>query len=638
MLPANGFGGRRCSNRWLHRRSWRNLHAIALFLVSILGSLSFASVALAQSATTTTVSGTPNPANVGQSVQIQITVTPTTVTVVEGGGVFLDFGDGSSSNLIYFVGQTPPEVLTASHTYAASGSYTVTATWLGSLDYQSSSGTTPLTVNGVATTTTLTSSQNPSVFGQAVTFTATVSGSGGTPTGTVTFLDGGTSIGTGTLSGGVATFTTSSLAVSNNHVITASYGGNSTFNSSTGSLTGNPQVVNKGTTVTTLTSSQNPSTLGQAVTFTATVSAVSPAAGTPTGTVTFLDGGTSIGTGTLSGGVATLTTSTLAAGNHTITASYSGDSNFGTSTGSLTNNPQVVNKGATTVTLTSSQNPSALGQAITFTATVSGGGGTATGTVTFLDGGTSIGTGTLSGGVATLTTSTLAAGNHTITANYSGDSNFSASTGSLANNPQVVNKPGTTVTLTSSQNPSVFGHAITFTATVSGSGGTPTGTVTFLDGGTSIGTGTLSGGVATLTTSTLAVGNHTITATYSGDSNFGAGTGSLTNNPQVVNSTIISTTTALTSSQNPSVFGQSVTFTATVSGGGGTPTGTVTFKDGAISIGTGTLSGSGIATLDNLVACCRQSFHHGQLWRGCQFQHQHISGPHPGCGGTTRQH
>ncbi|MDI9848098.1 Ig-like domain-containing protein, partial [Rhodoblastus sp. 17X3] len=100
-----------------------------------------------------------------------------------------------------------------------------------------------------------------------------------------------------------------------------------------------------------VTSSADPSVIGQSVTFTAHVAAVAPAVGTPTGTVTFLDGGTTIGTGSLAGGVATFTTSTLSGGNHTITASYGGDSNFSSATGSLASNPQVVNKGATTTTL-----------------------------------------------------------------------------------------------------------------------------------------------------------------------------------------------------------------------------------------------------------------------------------------------
>jgi hypothetical protein len=163
----------------------------------------------------------------------------------------------------------------------------------------------------------------------------------GTPTGTVTFFDGGSSIGTGTLSGGVASFTTSGLVVGS-HAITASYGGDGDFNGSSGSLSGNPQQVNKADTSTAVTSSVNPSVFGQSVRFTATVGSVAPGAGTPTGTVTFFDGGSSIGTGTLSGGVASFTTSGLAVGNHAITASYGGDGDFNGSTGSLSGNPQAI--------------------------------------------------------------------------------------------------------------------------------------------------------------------------------------------------------------------------------------------------------------------------------------------------------
>jgi hypothetical protein len=83
---------------------------------------------------------------------------------------------------------------------------------------------------------------------------------------------------------------------------------------------------------------------------------------------------------------------------------------------------------------------------------------------------------------------------------------------------------GTTTTLNSSQNPSNFGQAVTFTATVIGQSGfykgTPTGTVSFYDGTTNIGNSNLISGTATLMTSTLAVGTHSMTATYNGDTNF----------------------------------------------------------------------------------------------------------------------
>ncbi len=199
---------------------------------------------------------------------------------------------------------------------------------------------TTLTVNQASTTTGLVSSLNPSVSGQSVTFTATVaavSPGSGTPTGTVTFDDNGTPLsdGTVTLSSGVASFTTSSLAVGTQS-ITAVYSGDTNFTISTSSAVS--QVVNLASSTTALTSSANPSTSGQSVTFTATVAAVSPGSGTPTGTVNFLDGTTTIGTDIAlnSSGVATIATSTLTAGTHSITAVYSGDTNFTTSTGSLT--------------------------------------------------------------------------------------------------------------------------------------------------------------------------------------------------------------------------------------------------------------------------------------------------------------
>src|SRR5207302_392645 len=177
---------------------------------------------------------------------------------------------------------------------------------------------------------------------------------------------------------------------------------------------------------TTLISSLNPSALGQAVTFTATVT--SSATGTPTGTVTFQDGASALGTGTLSGGTATFTTSALTAGTHSITAIYGGDANFTGSTSPILT--QTINQTASSsAVVTSSNNPSIIGTAVTFTASVTSPvTGTLTGTVTFQDGASALGTGTLSGGTATFTTSGLTAGTHSITAIYGGDANFAGST------------------------------------------------------------------------------------------------------------------------------------------------------------------------------------------------------------------
>jgi hypothetical protein len=330
------------------------------------------------------------------------------------------------------------------------------------------------------------------------------------------------------LSGGVATFTTSALATGN-HTITTSYGGDGNFNSSTGALTGNPQVVNKDNSTTVVISSQNPSVFGQSVTFTATVTANAPGAGTPTGTVTFKDGAATLGSGTLNvSGVGTFSISTLGAGSHSITAVYNADANFTGSTSAAIS--QVVNQATTTVGLISSQNPSLFSHPVTFTATVSPQfSGTATGTVTFLDttARTTIGTGTLDvNGMATVTTTTLVQGSHDITATYNADANFTGSTSAPLT--QVVNPlPVPNIVVTSSLNPSAFRQKVTLTATVSSMSGTPTGTVTFMDGARAMGTVPLTTGVATITTSQWTIGNHQVTAVYNGDFNFGSGPSSV---------------------------------------------------------------------------------------------------------------
>jgi hypothetical protein len=184
-----------------------------------------------------------------------------------------------------------------------------------------------------ATTARLTSSPNPSTYGQAVTFTATVTSSLGAPPNgeTVKFMKGTTSLGTGVLSGGSASFTTSTLKVGTT-AVTAVYGGDSNFAGSKSKAVS--QVVGKATTTTTLASSQNPSNSGQSVTFTASVAP--QFGGTVTGTVTFYDGTTLLKSVALSGGVAKYTTKTLTSGTHSITATYNGSTSFDGSSASLT--------------------------------------------------------------------------------------------------------------------------------------------------------------------------------------------------------------------------------------------------------------------------------------------------------------
>ena len=284
------------------------------------------------------------------------------------------------------------------------------------------------------TTTTLASSANPSVFGQPVTFTAAVA-SGTTPvtSGSVTFLEGTTVLGGPTPldAAGHATFSSAALAVGS-HTLTARYGGSSAFNPSSGTLT---QTVNRASTTTTVSSSLNPSVFGQAVTFTVGVTPVAPVAGTPTGSVTLLDGTTALGTASLANGSAQVTTSALTAGPHSLTATYAGDTSFSGSTSAPL--AQTVTRATSTTTVSSSKNPSNLGEAVTFTAQVTP--GAATGTVQFQIDGVALGTPvTMSGGSAvSAPTTTLNLGNHVVTAIYSGDSNVAGSTGTLSGGQQV---------------------------------------------------------------------------------------------------------------------------------------------------------------------------------------------------------
>jgi hypothetical protein len=305
---------------------------------------------------------------------------------------------------------------------------------------------------------------------------------------------------------------------------------------STGFDTSSAEVLlNTGGTKLTLTSSANPSSFGQSVTFTATVAASVTVAGqaAPAGTATFKDGSTTLATVTLSSGTATYTTSALSVGSHSIKFTYNGNKNYNSHTSSALT--QTVNQASTTTAISSSANPSSFGQTVTFTATVTAStSGTPTGTVTFKDGGTTLGTGTLnSSGQATFATSSLAVGSHSITAVYGGDSNHLGSTSPVLT--QTVNQAATTTGLTSSLNPSTFGQKVTFTATVTASTtGTPTGKVTFKDGSSTLGTGTLnSSGQATFSTASLARGTHSITAVYGGDSNYLGSTSPALN--QVVN-------------------------------------------------------------------------------------------------------
>ncbi|MDP3752142.1 MAG: Ig-like domain repeat protein [Polaromonas sp.] len=530
-------------------------------------------------AATAALASSVNPTAAGQAVTFTATVTGLNPT----GNV--SFKDGTSTKgtvALSGTGDTRTAVFTTSTLPA--GDRSITAVYAGNAQNTTATSEPLIQTVGPKTVavTTLTSSLNPAAVGAAVTFSASVTGSA--PTGTVTFREGTVILGTATLSGTgdtrTAAFTTSTLTAGN-HSIRATYGGDAANTSdASNTLVQSITAPVAAPTTTTVASSANPAAPGQSVTLTATVTGSNPS-----GTVTFMDGATTLGTGTVNGGAATLSTSSLAVGSHSITAVYGGDTNNAASTSAAL--AQVVSQGATTTTVTSSANPAVPGQAITLTANVTG--NNPSGTVTFMDGATTLGTGSINSGTASFSTNTLAAGSHSITAVYSGDANNAGSTSAAL--AQQVTLPTSTTTVSSSANPAAQGQALTLTATVIGSN--PGGTVTFRDGAVTLGTGTLNAGTASLSINTLAAGSHSITAVYGGDAN----NASSTSSALVQTIGLAATSTALSVNPNPASLGQSVTLSATVAatGGGASPTGTVTFKNGGTTLGTAVLN-AGAAT------------------------------------------
>ena len=201
---------------------------------------------VSQDSTTTTVSLASSSSAYGQPVTVTATVSPGSPGTLTPSGGIVTFYDGGIS-------LSTASLVSGSATYTTTGlnaaTHTITAAYGGSSDFTGSpvSNSTTLTVNQ-ATTTTLTVSNSYQVVGRSVRFTASVtivSPGSGSLTGVVTFLDGGTTIGSGTLNAGMTTLTTSTLTAGA-HTITAIYGGDSNCSSSTSSavsLTVDPAIL-----------------------------------------------------------------------------------------------------------------------------------------------------------------------------------------------------------------------------------------------------------------------------------------------------------------------------------------------------------------------------------------------------------
>jgi sugar lactone lactonase YvrE len=538
--------------------------------------------------TTTTLATSANPVVAGAPLTLTAQVQPTVASSGNGavtgtvnfksGSTLL--GSASISNGVAVLGVTSLPV----------GADSIIATYAGSDSYASSSSA-PLseTVQIATTKTVVSTGANPSSGGGALTLSASVSGNGGTPTGLVTFFDGTTNLGSGSLSGtGTATLNVQGPQWTvGTHSLTATYAGDPSDTGSTSAPYSETIVF--ATTKIQLASNLNPAALGAAITFSGTVSSNG---GTPTGTLQFFDGPTAIGQGVVNGsGVATVTVSSLILGSHNITATYAGDAmDAGTSSQALVQVVQPANIGAV---LAASANPSIFGNVLTLNATVTGNGSAPTGSVTFTDGTTTLGVVALTAsGTASYTTSSLTIGSHSLSAAYSGDANH-APVGTNTITESIVQ--GTSTTLSGSNLNPIAGTSVTWTAAVSGANGQPvTGQIAILDGKSIIATLTPNAsGVATMTSSGLTPGQHSLSANYTGDTLDAPSTSV----PLTAQVTIATTQALLTSSANPSFTGSPLTLTATVNSNGGLPTGNVAFLDGGNTIGTQPLNSQGVATL-----------------------------------------
>jgi type II secretory pathway pseudopilin PulG len=363
--------------------------------------------------TTTSVVSNANPADVGQ----QVTYTTTVSLTSPGGGsppatdtvAFMDGGTPIAGCTAQPLTGTSPGTATCQVTYAnTTGSpHSISAAFSGDVNFATStSATLSETTNQSNTAAAVTSLVNPAVTEQTVTYTGTVTATSpgtGNPTGNVEFFDGGTAIAAcGGTSGeplsGTAPDTATCIDIygaAGSYAITAQYLGNTdTYNASalSASMT---QVVGLAATTASVASNQNPSVVFEQVTYTATVTAVSPSTGIPTGTVEFFDGGTPIAACAAqavtftSSDTATCQITYSSTGSHSITVENLGNagtyaasavspsitqvvdpssSYTGSSTGTLSSTPNYyLTNGASVGSTTSTDNPYSPGVATTLT-------------------------------------------------------------------------------------------------------------------------------------------------------------------------------------------------------------------------------------------------------------------------------
>ena len=380
--------------------------------------------------TTTTITGSsPDPSVVGQNYSVSVSVAAVAPGAgVPTGTVHVTDSDGNGCDVTLASGSGSCVLPSSS-----SGTKTLNAHYQGDAQLRHvERGSGEPHGDAADTTTAVTSNLNPSVFGQDVTFTATVTAdapSTATPIGLIQFKIDGIDFGAQVPvdGSGHAAVHTSALSVGD-HSVQAFYVDASNFISSNGTLIPQQHVNVAFSSTTIVSDTPDPTVVGQDHTVAVHVDAVAPASGVPTGTVTVTDSDGNGCSAVLDGaGNGSCDLPSTSAGTKTIDAHYEGDTSFGVS--DATSGNHEVDAADTTTTVATDLNPAVLGQSVTFTATVSANApsfNVPTGSVQFVvDGGNSGSPVSLDGnGQATLTTSSLGVGSHTVDAHFVGTADY----------------------------------------------------------------------------------------------------------------------------------------------------------------------------------------------------------------------
>jgi LPXTG-site transpeptidase (sortase) family protein len=303
------------------------------------------------------------------------------------------------------------------------GTVTLNASYGGDTNFNTASQTRSHTISKAGPTVTITDvSPSPSVTGEPITVSLTVTSTAGTPTGIVIVSYGsGLPAGSCTayLTGGVGSCTLT-IATAGSKTLSAEYQGDTSFSTSTNTTA---HIVQKADSAVTISSVSPETTLtGQPYTVSVTAAAVSPGAGTPTGTVSVADGEGNTCSITLSNGSGSCELAAYTIGNKTIRTDYGGDGDFNESNTSQ-DHPVTIANTETTIT-SDAPDPSGYEEQITLEASVAPvlpAGGIPEGTVQFFEDTTFLCSGVLSSGTTQCTYDDLSVGSHNLTAVYSGE-------------------------------------------------------------------------------------------------------------------------------------------------------------------------------------------------------------------------